>query len=222
MSTGGAFKFPCPQCGQRLKVEEEAQGLETECPSCGRTLTIPWVDVPIPYDLRPANCDQVFVAKCSDSEWRVLGWVQRALDPQKLDELLDKVYACFEGLEGKAPDAGAKQQAVELCAQKKAERAKLLDEVKAASAGGAKLTFTCPRYYRYGRTLNFEQDFVEVSVPYTEEGFVGHLTGTVADYQKNYFAEISKLPFDASKRWLDAGRRDTLKTLPGPPAAPAA
>ena len=35
------FKFACPHCGQHLEAEPDMVGIEVECPSCGKAITVP-------------------------------------------------------------------------------------------------------------------------------------------------------------------------------------
>ena len=35
------FKFACPHCGQHLEAEPDWVGMEVECPTCGKVITVP-------------------------------------------------------------------------------------------------------------------------------------------------------------------------------------
>lgn len=35
------FKFPCPNCGQRLEAERDMIGMTLDCPMCGHSLSVP-------------------------------------------------------------------------------------------------------------------------------------------------------------------------------------
>lgn len=218
MATGGFIKFSCPHCGRHLKVQDDGEGVETPCPSCDTTIRIPCLPVPIPYDQRPPGGEFVFAARCSDGAWRVLGWVADCVDAAQLSEILDKAYACFESIDPAQFDAGMRKEAEALRAAKRIEKLRLYDQLKAGVMGVVARTFRCPRYYRFGRSLRHEQDYVGMAMPLVADGFVGHFTGTVSEYRAQYFTEIMKVPFSESRKWLSAQQRDALRTIPEPTA----
>ncbi len=49
------FKFACPHCGQHLEAEPDWAGMEVECPTCGKAITVP---EPAGRQLSPAAEDQ--------------------------------------------------------------------------------------------------------------------------------------------------------------------
>lgn len=40
-NTQATFKFACPHCGQHLEAEPDWVGMEVECPTCGKAITVP-------------------------------------------------------------------------------------------------------------------------------------------------------------------------------------
>ena len=40
-NTQATFKFACPHCGQHLEAEPDWAGMEVECPTCGKAITVP-------------------------------------------------------------------------------------------------------------------------------------------------------------------------------------
>ncbi len=48
------LSFPCPHCGQRLRVKVKAAGRKASCPHCGRALTVP-AGTPVPAPRGPAD-----------------------------------------------------------------------------------------------------------------------------------------------------------------------
>lgn len=55
------IKFDCSQCGQPLLAAESSSGQNTECPACGRTVTVPDIERAPPMH---APNDTIFCTKC--------------------------------------------------------------------------------------------------------------------------------------------------------------
>lgn len=50
MDNQAPFKFACPHCGQHLEAEPDMVGMELECPSCGKAITVPEPNVTMQTD----------------------------------------------------------------------------------------------------------------------------------------------------------------------------
>jgi ribosomal protein S27E len=42
------IRFQCPDCKQRMTVEEDAAGIKVDCPTCRSTLVVPATDHGVP------------------------------------------------------------------------------------------------------------------------------------------------------------------------------
>lgn len=59
--------FPCPHCGQELRIGSDMRGEDADCPKCGKALVCPTAPAPLPPrkpnlakgEFRCENCDFV-------------------------------------------------------------------------------------------------------------------------------------------------------------------